>query len=73
MVDLKTYRSQLRISQSALARLAKVSRFRIWNYEIGSGSLTEAEQQRIQAALVTEAERLQNIGGRIDFGDALSA
>jgi hypothetical protein len=49
----------LGISQSRLARLSEVSRFKICVFELGSGSLTADEQSRVREALRAEAERLR--------------
>ena len=58
---LRTHRNTLGISQLRLARLSGVSKFKICTYELGDGSLSPEEQDRIHAALRNEAERLRNI------------
>jgi predicted transcriptional regulator len=60
-MHLKTRRTALRIPQTRLARLAKVSRFKISLYELGDGNLTSDELLRIQEALQAEANRLRNL------------
>lgn len=66
-MNLRQHRSALGISQSKLARLAGVSRFKICTFELGSGSLTEAEQELIRAALQSEVERLRSIPAEISL------
>jgi hypothetical protein len=56
-------REALEISQSKLARLADVSRFKICVYELGSGKLTEEEHASINRALSAEAKRLRTLAG----------
>jgi hypothetical protein len=58
----------LGVSQSKLARLSGVSRFKICLFELGDGSLTSDEQIRIREALLVEAERLRQISAHFDFG-----
>lgn len=65
--SLRGGRLSLGISQSRLARLSGVSRYRICIYELGSGRLAPDEQNRIAQALQAEAERLRNIKVRVDF------
>ena len=72
-MNLRTYRNTLGISQSRLARMSGVSRFKICTYELGDGSLTTDEQSRIREALHAEAERLRNISTRIDCGQPSAA
>jgi transcriptional regulator with XRE-family HTH domain len=66
--NLRACRLALRVSQSRLARLSCVSRFKICSYELGDRSLTTGEQLRISEALQAEAERLRNLSIQIDFG-----
>ena len=54
-------RKALGISQSRLARMSGVSRFKICKYELGDGSLTLDEQREIRLAIYSEAERLRKI------------
>jgi predicted transcriptional regulator len=58
-MDLRKHRSALGLSQSKLARLSSVSRFKICTFELGGGSLTADEEERIRQALVSEADRLR--------------
>ena len=64
---LRCQRVALGVSQSKLARLSHVSRFKICTYELGSGSLTSEEHQRIRGALQAEAERLRSISAHVEF------
>jgi predicted transcriptional regulator len=66
--SLRTSRISLGISQSKLARLSRVSRFKICTYELGDGALSPDEQFRIHDALKAEAERLRRVSTEIDFG-----
>jgi len=63
---LRSSRIALGVSQSKLARLSGVSRFKICAYELGDGEMSPDEQSRIRESLHGEAERLRNIS--IDFG-----
>jgi predicted transcriptional regulator len=65
--SLRASRISLGISQSRLARLAGVSRFKICSYEFANGSLTADERNRIRTALQAEAARLRAIAANIDF------
>jgi predicted transcriptional regulator len=56
--EFKKQRAKLRLSQSALARLAGVSRIRICLHELGDLSLTTAELLRIDQAMRREAKRI---------------
>jgi DNA-binding XRE family transcriptional regulator len=64
----RAHRISLGISQSRLARLSGVSRFKICTYELGDGSLSPEQQTRIREALQAEAERLRRISVQMDFG-----
>lgn len=55
------------ISQSKLARLSHVSRFRICVFELGNGELSADEQHRIRLALHAEVERLRRISPDVQF------
>jgi predicted transcriptional regulator len=48
---LKVSRLALGVSQSKLARLSGVARFKICTFELGSRSLSSEEQRRIELAL----------------------
>lgn len=67
-MDLRSHRKSLGISQSRLARVAGVSRFKICLFELGDGSLTVDEENRVSAALQVEVERLREIPIHFDFG-----
>jgi predicted transcriptional regulator len=67
-MNLRSHRNALGISQSKLARISGVSRFKICTYELGSGSLSLAQQSRIREALQMEAERLRKISIQIESG-----
>jgi len=67
-MNLRAHRSALGISQSKLARMSGVSRFKICTFELGSGSLSEDERERIGKALRAEVDRLRNISTQIDLG-----
>lgn len=68
MNDLRSHRGVLGISQSRLARLSGVSRFKICLFELGDGKLTDVEHAKLRAALQTEAERLRSLSTSINFG-----
>lgn len=61
MSSLKAIRQGIRLSISALARQAGVSRFRLWSAEQGEITLTPEEQARIQRALRAEAVRIEGV------------
>lgn len=65
--NLRASRTSLGISQSRLARLSGVRRFKICAYELADGSLSADEQIRIQEALQAEAERLRQISSHFAF------
>ena len=67
MKDLRTYRTALELSQSKLARLSGVSRYKVCTYELGDGFLTPEEQARIREALQAECERLRKISAQFEF------
>jgi transcriptional regulator with XRE-family HTH domain len=58
---LRRYREDLRFSQADLARRSGVSRFKLNQFEVGSGELTSDELERIQSALQAELERLRQM------------
>lgn len=64
---LRSQRLALKLSQSALARLADVRRPKINIFELGGTSLSADEQHRIRQALQREAERLRQISTHFDF------
>lgn len=57
-MDLKARRSELRLSQSQLARLSGVSRFKICLHELGDRPLTDEEVARLRHAMGQELSRL---------------
>jgi transcriptional regulator with XRE-family HTH domain len=65
MSEITSHRGALGISQSKLARLSGVSRFRLNAFELGGGNLTPAEEEKIASALHAEAERLRNYLGAV--------
>ena len=69
-MNLRGTRLALRISQSRLARLSGVSRFKICLYELGDGSLSEEEQRCIRKALQAETDRLRSLPENVEFGGA---
>lgn len=69
-MDLRSHREALGISQSRLARLSGVSRFKICTYELGSTKLNQDDQSRIRAALTAESDRLRQIRVDVEFGGA---
>jgi predicted transcriptional regulator len=66
--NLRSSRIALGVSQSKLARLSGVSRFKICSYELGDGAMSPDQQSRIREALQAEAERLRSISIHIEFG-----
>jgi predicted transcriptional regulator len=60
-MNLRAHRNALGISQSRLARISGVSRFKICTFELGDRSLTGEEQSRIREALQNEAERFRKL------------
>lgn len=56
-----SHRKALGLTQSKLARLAEVSRFKLCTFELGGGSLSANEHTRLLRALETEAARLRNL------------
>jgi len=57
--ELKRRRTDLRLSQSAVARLSGVPRIKICLFELGDRPLNASEQQDIEDALTKEAQRMQ--------------
>lgn len=76
-MDLKALRNRLRISQTRLAQLSDVGRFKIALYELGEGKLTDEEESRIESALRDEARRIstemtsfqQGLEGRLSIAE----
>jgi hypothetical protein len=68
--DFKSHRIHLRLSQMAVARMARVSRYRIFEAERGDVALTGEELERIRAALRGEVARIQAIARRLDIEDS---
>jgi predicted transcriptional regulator len=66
-MNLRAHRNALGISQSRLARISGVSRFKICTFELGGGSLSPLECQRIRTALETEAGRIRSIATNLHF------
>jgi predicted transcriptional regulator len=64
---LRELRVALRVSQSRLARLSGVSRFRICTHALGDTAPTAEDQRRIRESLQSEAERLRNTSVQIDL------
>jgi predicted transcriptional regulator len=69
-MDLRSRRNAIGLSQSRLARLSGVSRFKLCLFELGDGPLSPTEQQRIRSALHAEAERLRNLSIDVEFDQA---
>lgn len=65
--DFKAKRLSLRLSQSSLARLSGVSRFKICTFELGGPCFKPDEQTRLRDALSTEAARLSAVVTQIKF------
>jgi predicted transcriptional regulator len=59
--SLRRSRVALGLSQSKLARLSGVSRFKLGVHELGAGSLTADELRRICESLQAESDRLRNV------------
>jgi predicted transcriptional regulator len=61
---LRVHRNQLRLSQTRLAVLSDVPRWKIAQYELGDvkgeGKLSDSEKARICAAFQSEVARLKN-------------
>jgi hypothetical protein len=65
---LRAGRMSLGLSQSRLARLSGISRFKICLYELGDGSLSVEEQDCIRRALQAETNRLRSLPANVEFG-----
>src|ERR1019366_217058 len=70
VMNLRSHRTALGLSQSRLARLSHVSRFKICTCELGDGSFTPEEWSRICEALQAEVDRLRSIPTQIELGDS---
>ena len=66
MNEIRKDRTTLQISQSRLARLSGVSRYKICVSELGDASLTVDEQNRIGRALQAEAQRMRHAAAQIE-------
>lgn len=60
-MDLRKARNAVGISQSRLARLSGVSRFKICMFELGDGTLMDDESDRLRKALQSEVDRLREL------------
>lgn len=65
-MSLRSERENLGISQSRLARLSGVSRFRICQHELGGKHLDPEELLQIETAIRQEAIRLRGLLSRIE-------
>ena len=66
-------RQSIRLSLTALAYQANVSRFRLWSSERGDVMLTAEEKARISRVLRAEAERLEGVFRALDSLDGVAA
>ena len=66
--DIRTRRSQLKISQSQLARLSGVSRFKLCMHELGDKALNEKDEKEVEKAIRNEAARIHQCLRRIGMG-----
>jgi hypothetical protein len=57
------------MSQSGLARLSGVSRFKICTFELGGGVLSSEERRRIKVALEAEAARLSSVSAQLGVNE----
>lgn len=80
--ELKTLRTSLGISQSALARLSGIRRWKINTFELGAGSISEDESQKLRRVLQVQAQvqldRLRNLPDHLgadphDSGEVVAA
>ena len=69
MINLRSSRESLGISQSKLARISSVSRFKICMFELGGGSLSSKECQSIKASLEAEAARIRSATVSLELHD----
>jgi len=63
---LRSHRAVLGISQSRLARISGVSRFKLCLFELGDAPLTKDEQHHVRHALHAEVERLRRAAAQVD-------
>ena len=70
MEHLRAHRKSLGVSQSKLARLSGVSRFKICTFELGGGTLSLDDQRRIRTALEGEAARMRSVVAHVPFEPA---
>ena len=68
VINLRGPRIALGLSQSRLARISGVSRYKICTYELGDGALTMEEWNRVAKAISGEADRLRSVGTQIGTG-----
>ena len=54
----------------SLARMARVSRYRIFEAEQGTLALTTEELERIRAVFRGEVARIQSLARRLDIADS---
>jgi transcriptional regulator with XRE-family HTH domain len=66
---LRANRLSIGVSQSKLARLSGVARFKICTFELGSGALSLEEQRRIKLALEAEVARLRLAAAQFGLHD----
>ena len=60
-MDFRRQRRAVGLSQSRLAQLAAVSRFKLNAHELGYKPLSAAEQEKIESALRQEIHRLRGV------------
>ena len=65
-MNLQTFRASFGISQSKLARMSGVSRFKLCTFELGNGRLDESEQERVRKAFQSEANRVHCLVATLD-------
>jgi predicted transcriptional regulator len=67
MNELRSQRAVLGISQSRLARISGVSRFKLCLFELGDVSLTTDEQHQVRHVLQAEVERLRGAAAQVGY------
>jgi transcriptional regulator with XRE-family HTH domain len=70
MLNLRSDREALGLSQRKVARLSGVGRFKISTFESGAGELSADEERRIRLALQAEALRLRRVADALVQGTA---